>query len=224
MLSAEWKEFFKDYRNPALHEAVNRVYSSEMVYPKRENLFRAFEFFKPEETRVVILGQDPYPQPGNACGLAFAVPDTQPVPGSLQHIFAEIDYEFGVERPDRSTSLTQWAEQGVLLLNTILTVRHGSPMSHCNIGWQAFTDYAIRKLSDVNENMVFLLWGNPSGAKASLVNPDKHLIIKTTHPSGLSWGKLADGSRQKWNSFWGSGQFVQCNQYLEEHGYKPITW
>lgn len=224
MLSEKWREFFADYQNPTLHDNVNRVYAEEIVYPQRQNLFRAFEFFEPEQTRVVILGQDPYPQPGNACGLAFAVPDTQPTPSSLRNIFSELNLEFGTPATPRSTTLHDWAKQGVLLLNTILTVRAGAPMSHQNIGWQTFTDYTIARLSATNQNLVFLLWGNPSQAKARLIDPTRHHIIRSTHPSGLSWGKLADGNRQRPDSFWGSMQFTECNNYLTQHGFPPIKW
>lgn len=224
MLSQKWKSFFAEYTNPALHNNVNQVYATQTVYPARENLFHAFDFFEPEQTRVVILGQDPYPQPGNAIGLAFAVPETQPVPSSLHNIFSELDLEFGPQNTPRSTNLHNWAQQGVLLLNTILTVQAGTPMSHSTLGWQSFTDFTIQKLSATNQNMVFLLWGNPSQAKAQLIDQTRHLIIRSTHPSGLSWGKLSDGNRKRPDSFWGSMQFQQCNQYLIQHGHNPIKW
>lgn len=229
-MSPEWLKLLNGYRNDELHRNVEFVYSnsgkngSPRVFPSRENLFRAFSFVNPHDVRVVILGQDPYPQPGNACGLCFAVPETQPVPGSLQHIFLEINQEFGTPNARHSTSLEQWARQGVLLLNTILSVEEGRPMSHSALGWQSFTDHVIRRLSETNDGMVFLLWGNPSQAKSSLIDETKHLVIRTTHPSGLSWGRLADGSRQRPSSFWGSGQFVRCNEWLVSKGKQPVIW
>lgn len=229
-MSPEWLQLLDGYRNAELHANVNHIYSNAgrngnpRVFPSRENLFRAFSFVAPRDVRVVILGQDPYPQPGNACGLCFAVPETQAVPGSLQHIFLEINSEFATPGQHHSSSLEQWASQGVLLLNTILSVEEGRPMSHAAIGWQSFTDHVISRLSEVSDALVFLLWGNPSQTKARLIDERKHLVIKTTHPSGLSWGRLADGSRQRPNSFWGSGQFVQCNQWLISKGKQPVIW
>lgn len=229
-MTPEWLELLNGYRNDELHRNVEFVYKyagqegRPRVFPEWKNIFRAFSFVSPKDVKVVILGQDPYPQPGNACGLCFAVPETQPVPGSLQHIFMEINQEFGTPGAVHSTTLEQWARQGVLLLNTILSVEEGRPMSHATLGWQSFTDHIIARLSEVNPGLVFLLWGNPSQAKARLIDESKHLIIRTTHPSGLSWGRLADGSRQRPTSFWGSGQFVQCNQWLAAHGREPIVW
>jgi len=229
-MTQEWKDLLDGYKNDQLHANVMRVYSEAgkngrpRVFPSWENIFRAFSFVSPRDVRVVILGQDPYPQPGNACGLCFAVPETQPVPGSLQHIFMEINHEFNTPGAYHNPSLEQWANQGVLLLNTILSVEEGRPMSHSAIGWQSFTDHVISRLSDVNDGMVFLLWGNPSQAKSRLIDGNKHLLLCTTHPSGLSWGRLADGSRQRSSSFWDSGQFLRCNEWLVSKGKKPIVW
>lgn len=229
-MTQEWIDLLDGYRNDILRNNVVRVYSGAgkegrpRVFPSWNNLFRAFSFVSPMDVKVVILGQDPYPQPGNACGLCFAVPETQPVPGSLQHIFMEINNEFGTPNAVHSSTLEQWAAQGVLLLNTILSVEEGRPMSHSTLGWQSFTDHVISRLSEVNDGMVFLLWGNPSQSKARLIDEGKHLVIRTTHPSGLSWGRLADGSRQRTNSFWGSGQFVKCNEWLVSRGKQPIIW
>lgn len=229
-MTEAWKELLAGYRNDELHNNVVSVYSRAgkngfpRVFPAWNNIFRAFSFVPPKEVKVVILGQDPYPQPGNACGLCFAVPETQPVPGSLQHIFMEIDHEFGTQGAQHSTTLESWAKQGVLLLNTILSVEEGRPMSHSMLGWQTFTDHVILRLSEVNDGMVCLLWGNPSQMKARLIDETKHLVIRTTHPSGLSWGRMADGSRQRANSFWDSGQFLQCNEWLKSKGKEPIIW
>ena len=223
-MSPAWLQLLNGYTNPALRNAVNEAYATSTVFPARQNLFRAFSFFEPMQTRVVILGQDPYPQPGNACGLCFAVPSTQPTPGSLQHIFAEIDREFGMPAAPHNTELTQWASQGVLLLNTILSVRMGEPMSHAAFGWQSFTDHVIRRLSDTVPHLVFLLWGAPSGAKASLIDQSKHLVLRTTHPSGLSWGKRNDGTRTRPDAFWGCNHFVECNRFLVGNGLAPIVW
>lgn len=225
-MNPDWKEFFAGFTNLRLHVNVMNVYADQSVrvFPPRKMLFRAFDFFPPQETRVVIIGQDPYPQPGNACGMAFAVPETQPVPGSLQHIFAEINREYNTPNAYHSPTLVQWASQGVLLLNTILSVAEGKPLSHSAIGWQNFTNYTIEHLSEINDGMVFMLWGNPAQNRRPLIDESKHLVLTATHPSGLSWGKLADGSRRAEQSFWGCNHFIECNKYLEAEGHKPIVW
>ena len=219
-----WLTLLSGYTNPALRTAVNQAYATSCVFPARQNLFRAFDFFEPEQTKVVILGQDPYPQPGNACGLCFAVPRTQPTPGSLQHIFAEIDREYGVANFQRNSELTEWAAQGVLLLNTILSVRMGEPMSHAGFGWQGYTDEIIRQLSARVPHIVFMLWGRPAGMKSVLIDENKHLVLRATHPSGLSWGKRMDGSRTREDAFWGCNHFRLCNDYLAANGRAPINW
>lgn len=223
-MSPQWRELFKDYHNDALHALVEQAYAEGKAFPERRNLFRAFDYFLPCQTRVVILGQDPYPQPGNACGLAFAVPQTVAVPGSLRHIFDEIDREFNTPGAQHDSTLEPWARQGVLMLNTILTVAPGNPMSHAGFGWQSFTDYAIRMLSLLNPAMVFMLWGNPAQTKRPLIDERKHLVLTSTHPSGLSWGRLQDGSRRRADSFWGSNHFLACNDFLRAHGMSPINW
>ena len=218
-MTPEWLELLNGYRNDELHRNVEFVYKyagkggRPRVFPSWNNIFRAFSFVSPLDVKVVILGQDPYPQPGNACGLCFAVPETQPIPGSLQHIFMEINQEFNTPNAPHSTTLEQWARQGVLLLNTILSVEEGRPMSHATLGWQAFTDYVIHRLSEVNPGMVFLLWGNYARAKRELIDCSRHCVLEAAHPSPLARG-----------AFFGCRHFSKTNALLLSQGKSPIDW
>ena len=240
------KEYFKQ-----LVDNVENAYSSMVVYPMRKNIFRAFELCAPEDVRVVILGQDPYHEPGQAHGLAFSVPDMCQMPGSLNHIFQEIAMEFQVE-PLPGNNLERWAQQGVLLLNATLTVEAGRAGSHESFGWQRFTDAVIAELSERCENIVFMLWGKSAAAKAKIIDETKHKVYVTTHPSGLSWGKTSNVEKMKGcalkvsdngdliesdvnfvykgfgrlrdDSFWGSMQFRATNNYLKSKGKNPIDW
>jgi uracil-DNA glycosylase len=234
-----------------LENNVKQAYLSSVVYPAKENLFRAFELCAPEEVKVVILGQDPYHEPGQAQGLAFSVPDMCQMPGSLNHIFQEIAMEFQTE-PLVGNSLERWARQGVLLLNATLTVEKGKAGSHESFGWQRFTDAVIALLSEKYENIVFMLWGKSAAAKAKIIDNTKHKIYISTHPSGLSWGKTSNFEKMKGcacsvnssgdliendvnfvykgfgrlrnDSFWGSMQFRAANNYLKSKGKNPIDW
>lgn len=240
------KEYFVE-----LSKKVDAAYSSSVVYPAKENLFRALELCDPENVSVVILGQDPYHEPGQAQGLAFSVPDMCPTPGSLNHIFQEISLEFQTE-PFPGNNLERWARQGVLLLNATLTVERGKAASHESFGWQQFTDAVIARLSQHHKNIVFMLWGKSAMAKKSLVDESKHKVYTSTHPSGLSWGKTsnhlkmigracvvsANGDllphdvkfaykgfgRLRDDSFWGSMQFRAANNYLHSKGKNVIDW
>lgn len=240
------KEYFID-----LSQKVDAAYSNSVVYPARENIFRAFELCAPEDVKVVILGQDPYHEPGQAQGLAFSVPDMCQMPGSLNHIFQEIAMEFQTE-PLLGNSLERWARQGVLLLNATLTVEAGKAGSHESFGWQRFTDAVIGLLSEKCENIVFMLWGKSAASKIKFIDETKHRVYVSTHPSGLSWGKTSnmvkmkgcafkvtdDGNlvesdvsfvykgfgRLRNDSFWGSMQFRATNSYLKLKGKNPIDW
>ncbi len=184
------------------------------VYPGKEDIFRAFHLTPFHRTRVVILGQDPYHGPGQAHGLAFSVPAGQPFPPSLRNIFKELKRDLGSEVP-LFGDLTGWAEQGVLLLNTCLTVRQGKAGSHQKFGWERFTDAVITALSSHGRpGIVFLLWGAHAQAKLDLIDPERHFILTAPHPSPLSAHK----------GFIGCGHFSRTNELLVEHGHSPIDW
>jgi uracil-DNA glycosylase len=176
-------------------------------------IFNAFNLTPFDKVKVVILGQDPYHGPGQAHGLSFSVPDGVPFPPSLQNIFKELHDDLGVPMA-RSGNLEKWAREGVLLLNASLTVRAGQAASHSRHGWEQFTDAAICALSERREHLVFILWGNYAIAKQALIDPTKHLILKSVHPSPLSASR----------GFFGCHHFSQTNNYLEEHGIEPIDW
>ncbi len=255
LISEKWKnllddEFEKEYF-VELMQKVDLAYSNSIVYPMRKNLFHAFDLCSPENVQVVILGQDPYHEPGQAHGLAFSVPDTSELPGSLNHIFQEIALEFQVE-PLPGNNLDRWARQGVLLLNATLTVEAGKAGSHESLGWQNFTNAVISLLSEKYENIVFMLWGKSAAAKEKFIDKKKHKVYISTHPSGLSWGKTSNISkmngcafkvsdsgdliesdvnfvykgfgRLRNDSFWGSMQFRATNNYLKSKGKNPIDW
>jgi uracil-DNA glycosylase len=175
-------------------------------------VFRAFSFFPPADTRVVILGQDPYHTPGVADGLAFSTLPGNRVPPSLKNIFKELRAEGFLTADD--PSLTRWAKQGVLLLNASLTVRTGEANSHADFGWHECTDAVIKTISDTQEHVVFLLWGAFARKKTALIDPSKHLILESAHPSPLS----------AYNGFFGNGHFKKANEYLVAHSRTPIDW
>ncbi len=196
-----------------LREEVRKAYLSKQVFPHPSRMFRAFDEVAPKEVRVVILGQDPYHTPGVADGLAFSSFSDNPVPPSLVNIYKEIEAEFGCMCP-RTPDLSHWAKQGVLLLNASLTVESGLANSHVGFGWHTFTDAVIRIVSRECEHVVFLLWGNYAREKRTLIDPVKHLILESPHPSPLSAHK----------GFFGNGHFVQANVYLKEHDKGEILW
>jgi len=184
-----------------------------VVYPPSRLIFNAFNLTPFDKVKVVILGQDPYHNVGQAHGLAFSVPDGIQPPPSLQNIFKELNADIGMPIP-RNGNLENWAKEGVLLLNASLTVRANMAASHARIGWQQFTDAAIRALSEKKEHLVFILWGNYAIAKESLIDHSKHLVLKTVHPSPLSASR----------GFFGCHHFSQTNQYLIDNGIAPIKW
>lgn len=184
-----------------------------VVYPPSNLIFNAFNLTPFDKVKVVILGQDPYHNIGQAHGLAFSVPDGIQIPPSLQNIFKELNSDIGMPIP-QSGNLENWAREGVLLLNASLTVRANMAASHARIGWQQFTDAAIRALSEKKEHLVFILWGNYAIAKESLIDHSKHLVLKTVHPSPLSASR----------GFFGCHHFSQTNQYLINNGIQPINW
>ena len=193
---------------------LNQVYSSGTIYPPREKVFNAIQTTDLADVKVVILGQDPYHEPGQAMGLSFSVPEGVAIPPSLQNIFKEIQTDLGKPLPT-SGDLTRWASQGVLLLNATLTVQAHAANSHQGLGWSVFTDAAIRALSAHREHLVFMLWGGYARSKRSLIDGQRHLILESVHPSPLS------ANRGGW---FGNHHFSRCNAYLRSHGLTEIDW
>lgn len=206
-------EFEKPYFS-ALTDFVRHEYTTTTCYPPGSLIFNAFNLCPFDRVKVVIIGQDPYHEPGQAQGLSFSVPEGVPFPPSLQNIFKEIQLDLGKPMPPTG-DLTRWAEQGVLLLNATLTVRAHHAASHQRHGWEQFTDAAIRALNAERENLVFILWGGYARSKAQLIDRSRHLVLESVHPSPLS------ANRGGW---FGNHHFSQCNAYLREHGEQEIDW
>lgn len=211
-----WKEIFKNY--PKRNELgitvdnINKKRQTATIYPPKELVFKVFDL-PLEDIKVVILGQDPYHNPGQACGLSFSVNDGVPLPKSLINIYKELYDDLGIA-PAKTGNLEKWFKQGIFLLNSVLTVEEYSPASHSNIGWQDFTDYIIETISQKNNNVVFVLWGSYARSKKTLIDSSRHKIIESPHPSPLS----------AYRGFFGSKVFSRINSYLEEVGKKPIDF
>ncbi len=216
-ITGEWeKALHPEFKKPyyaQLYKKVLNAYRTETVYPPSTDIFNAFAFTPLEQVKVVILGQDPYHEPGQANGLCFSVHKGIRIPPSLVNIYKEMSSDLGCPAPENG-DLTGWARQGVLLLNTVLTVRAHAANSHRGIGWEEFTDAAIRVLADQDRPLVFILWGTPARRKKALIHNPKHLIIESPHPSPLS----ASGG------FFGSRPFSKTNDYLVRCGLTPIDW
>ena len=206
-------EFDKPYF-ATLAEQVRQAYRMRPCFPPSRLVFNAFNLCPFNEVKVVIMGQDPYHEPGQAMGLSFSVPEGVAIPPSLQNIFKEIQTDLGKPLPT-SGDLTRWASQGVLLLNATLTVQAHVANSHQGLGWSVFTDAAIRALSAHREHLVFMLWGGYARSKRSLVDGQRHLILESVHPSPLS------ANRGGW---FGNHHFSRCNAYLRSHGLTEIDW
>jgi len=206
-------EFEKPYFS-VLTDFVRHEYTTTTCYPPGSLIFNAFNLCPFDRVKVVIIGQDPYHEPGQAQGLSFSVPEGVPFPPSLQNIFKEIQLDLGKPMPPTG-DLTRWAEQGVLLLNATLTVRAHQAASHQRRGWEQFTDAAIHALNAGRENLVFILWGGYARSKAQLIDRSRHLVLESVHPSPLS------ANRGGW---FGNHHFSQCNAYLREHGEQEIDW
>lgn len=206
-------EFEKPYFS-ALTDFVRHEYTTTTCYPPGSLIFNAFNLCPFDRVKVVIIGQDPYHEPGQAQGLSFSVPEGVPFPPSLQNIFKEIQFDLGKPMPPTG-DLTRWTEQGVLLLNATLTVRAHQAASHQRHGWEQFTDAAIRALNAERESLVFILWGGYARSKAQLIDRSRHLVLESVHPSPLS------ANRGGW---FGNHHFSQCNAYLREHGEQEIDW
>lgn len=217
-ITEEWDELLKEEFSSSsylkLREFLKQEYFSKVVYPPMNNIFNSMKLTPFEKIKVVILGQDPYHEEGQAMGLSFSVPNGIIKPPSLVNIFKEIKQEFFLETDIRHSDLTPWAKQGVLLLNTCLTVREHQANSHKGKGWEEFTDGIIKKISDKRENIVFLLWGANARSKRELIDKNKHLVLECAHPSPLS----------AYNGFFGCGHFVKANEYLLSCNKEEIKW
>lgn len=204
---------FQDERYLKIREFLKTEYSTRVIYPDMYDLFNCFRYTPVDKLKAVILGQDPYHEPRQAHGLCFSVREGVPLPPSLQNIFKEIESDLGIKEPNCG-DLTKWANEGVLLLNTTLTVREHMANSHSKCGWAWFTDSVIKLVSDTCENVVFILWGGNARSKAPLIDGRKHLILQCAHPSPLS----------AYNGFFGCKFFSKTNEYLTLHGKAPINW
>lgn len=216
-IEQSWKEqladeFEKDYFKQ-LAGFVRKEYSQGVVYPSGSSIFSAFDHCPFDRVKVVILGQDPYHEPGQAHGLCFSVQDGTPYPPSLVNIFKEIESDLGLKRPG-SGNLTRWADQGVLLLNATLTVRAHQAGSHQGRGWEVFTDAVIHRLAEQRKDIVYILWGAYAQKKGAFIDPSHNLVLKSAHPSPLS----------SYRGFFGNKHFSRTNDYLVSAGKTPIQW
>jgi uracil-DNA glycosylase len=216
-IEESWKRVLApEFEKPYLQELARQLHGEKragrMIYPPGPLIFNAFNLTPFDKVKVVILGQDPYHGPGQAEGLSFSVPHGIPLPPSLVNIYKEIETDLGVQL-HKDGSLRGWAEQGVFLLNAILTVRAGQPTSHSRIGWAEFTDAVIRTLSEQRQGLVFLLWGNFARSKRELIDTSRHTVLEAPHPSPLARG-----------AFFGCRHFSKTNQVLISEGLAPIDW
>ena len=216
-ITGAWADALKDeFRKPyyrTLFKKVEEEYSTHQIFPDPDDIFNAFHFTPLDQVKVVILGQDPYHGDGQAHGLCFSVKPDVEIPPSLVNIYKELESDLGCYIPNNGY-LEKWARQGVMLLNTVLTVRAHQANFHRGIGWEEFTDAAIKILAAQERPMVFILWGKPAQSKKVYLDPTKHLIIESPHPSPLS----------AYRGFFGSRPFSRTNDYLVSHGLTPIDW
>lgn len=215
-INTEWKNeltdtFDQEYWK-TLSSQIRELYLKTTVYPQPKDIFRAFDLCPFEKVKVVILGQDPYHGKGQANGLCFSVNEGIALPPSLKNIYKEIHSDLGI-KPNASGDLSRWAKQGVLLLNSVLTVLANTPASHAGMGWEKFTDEAIQKLSQNKKHVVYMLWGKYAQKKGEIIDRKNNLVLMSGHPSPFS-EKL----------FFGNHHFSKCNKYLEENGLKPVDW
>lgn len=217
-IEKEWEHelhnFFETKEWEELSNFIQTEYLSKKVFPKPQDIFRAFLLTPFSQVKVVILGQDPYHNDGQAHGLSFSVEDGVLVPPSLKNIYKEIEQDYGVKKDFSNGNLENWAQQGVFLINAILTVVAHMPASHQGKGWEVFTDTVIKTISDKQEHVVFILWGNYARSKKHLIDSLKHLILEAPHPSPFS----------AYSGFFGCKHFSKCNEYLEKHGKAVIKW
>ena len=217
MIENDWVEHIQgEYKKPyykSLYETVLKEYKTQEIYPPSKEIFKAYELCSYKKLKVVILGQDPYHGTGQAQGLSFSVKKGMPLPPSLQNIYRELSDDLSCPIP-KNGDLRHWAEQGVLLLNTVLTVRAHQAFSHRGIGWEEFTDATISAIEEKEDPVVYILWGSPAQSKRKMIHQKKRLILTAPHPSPLS----------AYRGFFGSKPFSKCNAYLEKEGLSPIDW
>lgn len=217
LLTNDWEPILKaEFNKPyfiQMGEFLAKEYAEQVVYPAKVEIFNALNMTSFEDVKVVILGQDPYHGPNQAHGLSFSVQPGVKIPPSLRNIYQELHSDLGLLIPNHG-HLVKWAEQGVLMLNTVLTVRAGEANSHQGIGWEQFTERVIESLNEKSDPVVYFLWGASAQKKERLIDTSKHLVIKSPHPSPLS----------SYRGFFGSKPFSQANQHLEQAGLKPIDW
>ena len=213
-----WKDIIENEQQKPyyekLKEEIDKRYENSRVFPEKQNIFKAFSLTPIDNLKVVILGQDPYHGFGQAQGMSFSTPKEIKNPPSMMNILKEINDDLGKKSVCEDGDLTPWAKDGVLLLNTILTVEEGLPKSHHNLGWEIFTDNIIKYISDNKENIIFILWGSPAISKSKLINKSKHHILSSPHPSPLS----------SYRGFFGSKHFSKTNEILKNIGKKEINW
>ncbi len=219
-LNREWNKELKDYFLTKNWKNLSNFIKNECenknikIFPEFKNIFNAFNLTSFSKIKVVILGQDPYHDEGQAVGLSFSVPKGFTLPPSLKNIYKEIERDLNIKKDFTDGNLEKWAEQGVFLLNSILTVEAHEPASHKNKGWEEFTDFVIKKISDKKNNTVFILWGNYAKSKKILIDTKKHLVLESAHPSPFS----------AYNGFFGCKHFSKCNKYLKKYKKGIISW
>lgn len=217
MINKSWDDFLNnEFAQPyfkQLAEFLKKEYAEKTIYPPKQEVFSSFYYTDLDKVKVVILGQDPYFQPNQACGMAFAVKPHVPLPPSLVNIYKEISADLSIEMSNNGF-LLKWAQQGILLLNTVLTVEKGKANSHQGKGWEIFTDHVIEYLDRQTQPMVFLLWGNNAKSKEKLLNNKNHLVLKSSHPSPLS----------AYHGFFGCHHFSLTNAYLRKNNVSEIDW
>ncbi|MDN5050613.1 uracil-DNA glycosylase [Aliarcobacter butzleri] len=213
-----WKDIIENEQQKLyyekLKEEIDKRYENSIVFPEKQNIFKAFSLTKFEDLKVVILGQDPYHRIGQAQGLSFSTPSNIKNPPSMVNILKEINDDLGKKSVCEDGDLTPWAKQGIMLLNTILTVEQGLAKSHHNLGWEIFTDNIIKYISDNKENVIFLLWGSPAISKTKLIDKNKHFILTAPHPSPLS----------VYRGFYGCKHFSKTNEILKKLNKEEIIW
>lgn len=215
-MHSSWKEIFKNYKEreklAKVVDEINNMRKTQTIFPPKNEVFKVFDI-PLKDINVVILGQDPYHNDGQACGLSFSVKDGIPLPKSLINIYKELESDLGIPQA-KTGNLEPWHKQGVFLLNAVLTVEKNKPASHRNMGWEEFTDYIIEEISKNCHNVVFILWGSFARSKTKLIDKDKHLIIESAHPSPLS----------AYRGFFGSKPFSRTNNFLKDVGKKEINF
>ena len=218
MINATWDKFLnEEFQKPyfkELSEFLKREYRTKTIYPPKKEVFSSFYFTDMDKVKVVILGQDPYHEPGQACGMCFAVKPGVRLPPSLQNIYKEIQDDLGIPMNYNNGYLVKWAKQGVLLINSVMTVEKGRANSHAGHGWETFTNNVIEKINTLDQPVVYLLWGNNARQKKQLITNPKHLILETVHPSPLS----------VYRGFFGCRHFSKANEFLVKNGAEPIDW